>query len=401
MTLITILEDQETINIEEDDDGIEREIENDGEQDDVPPFDPTKIRVDTRNPTISLILERIKYQELDLEPDFQRSAGIWNKEAQSRLIESILVRIPLPSFYIDASNDDKWLIVDGQQRLSTLKAFVLDKTLRLTNLEYLKEFNKKSYDELPRSLQRRILETAITVNIIEYGTPENVKFHIFKRINTGGLPLSSQEIRHVLYQGKATQLLKELSKSTDFKETIGINEEVKNNKFVARMVDKEFILRFLAFYITPYMEYTKTSLEDFLNDTMKNINNSPDQVLKLYEEKFYLSMRTAKKLFGEFAFRKLTRDSQNKQRKYPPNKALFEVWSVNLACLDVENLKLLEQKKENVNNKFLDLIDYQGDNLGMQEKCKKFIVAITYGTSQVQRVHFRFKCIKNLIEEIL
>ncbi|MFM7191759.1 MAG: DUF262 domain-containing protein, partial [Microcystaceae cyanobacterium] len=88
------------------------------------------------------------------------------------------------------------------QRLSTLKAFVLDKNFKLTGLEYLTEFNDKGFDELPRNYQRRIEETEIIVNSIEQDTSENVKFHIFKRINTGGLPLSSQEIRHVIYQKK-------------------------------------------------------------------------------------------------------------------------------------------------------------------------------------------------------
>lgn len=98
------------------------------------PFDPSKIRVDTRPLTIDLVLKRIKLSEIDLAPSFQRHADIWTPTAKSRLIESILIRIPLPAFYMDATNEDKWLVIDGLQRLSTLKKFAIDKELRLTNL---------------------------------------------------------------------------------------------------------------------------------------------------------------------------------------------------------------------------------------------------------------------------
>src|SRR6266852_5027276 len=138
--------------------GIDQEdIENDERI--TEPFDPALIRVDTRPMTIDLLRLRIEDQELDLAPGFQRKGGIWKDDAQSRLIESMLVRIPLPAFYMDATNDEKWLVVDGLQRLTTLKRFMIDKQLRLSGLEFLKSLEGKSYDELPRHYQRRIAET--------------------------------------------------------------------------------------------------------------------------------------------------------------------------------------------------------------------------------------------------
>jgi hypothetical protein len=230
------------------------------------PFDPTLIRVSSKVSTIDLLVSRLQKGEFNLAPDFQRKGGIWSLGAQGRLVESLLIRIPLPAFYIDASDDDKWVVVDGLQRLTTLKNFIVDKTLRLTDLEFLKALTGKKYDELPRNFQRRIDETQVTLYLIEPGTPQEVKFNIFKRINTGGLPLSAQEIRHALNQGQVTRFLKELAESREFLKAT--TNSIRDD----RMGDKEFVLRFLAFSIVPYTEYRSKDFDSFLNDRMADIN---------------------------------------------------------------------------------------------------------------------------------
>lgn len=128
----------------------------------IQPFDPELIRVETRPMTIDLLLRRISYEELDLTPDFQRKDGIWNPRTKSRLIESILIRIPLPAFYMDATDEDKWVVIDGLQRLTTLKMFVNDQSLKLSDLEFLTHLEGKTFNDLPRNLQRRINETQVT-----------------------------------------------------------------------------------------------------------------------------------------------------------------------------------------------------------------------------------------------
>lgn len=154
------------------------------------PFDPSKIRVETKNTQMDALIKRIKRDEVDLSPDFQRGTMVWTPQTQSRLIESMLIRIPLPAFYMDATDDDRWLVVDGLQRLNTIKQFVVTQEMCLTGLEFLTEYNGKYFGELPRSLQRRIEETDIVIYQIQPGTPHRVKFDIFRRIVSTGRNLT-------------------------------------------------------------------------------------------------------------------------------------------------------------------------------------------------------------------
>ncbi|MCD8486904.1 MAG: DUF262 domain-containing protein [Desertifilum sp.] len=356
-----------------------------GEEEITEPFDPTKIRVDTRPMTIDLVLDRIIHDELDLAPEFQRHPGIWRNVARSRLIESILIRIPLPAFYMDATDDDKWLVIDGLQRLTTLKQFVIDKQLRLRGLEYLTEINGKTYDNLPRKYQRRILETQITVYLIEKGTPPEVKFNIFRRINTGGLPLSPQELRHALNQGKATKFLAQLADSREFKQVTCLT----NTRKQLRMEDRDFVLRFLAFSITPYNDYKAKSLDVFLNETMADINTKSDQDLNHLKHKFLQVMVVVYEIFGEYAFRK--RSLENPNQKNPLNKALFEAWSVNFSNLNDQQIQILRERKETLIDKFINLMN----------KDDKFMNSISQGTDSSSKVKYRFSTIENLIKEVL
>ncbi|MGE3728549.1 MAG: DUF262 domain-containing protein, partial [Candidatus Sericytochromatia bacterium] len=118
------------------------------------PFDPSQIDVVSETLSLDAIIERIRHDEIDMNTDFQREAELWKPDQMSRLIESILIRFPLPVFYFDASDNDKWLIVDGLQRLSSIQKFVIEEELALVGLEFLSELKGKKYSELHRSYQR-------------------------------------------------------------------------------------------------------------------------------------------------------------------------------------------------------------------------------------------------------
>jgi hypothetical protein len=339
------------------------------ENEEFQPFDPEKISIDTKPITMDTCLRRLEQGTIILNPDFQRNE-VWTMEKKCRLIESLMLKIPLPMFYVSADEKGHFYVVDGLQRLSTIRSFVLgDKFLstkeqqfkgegfKLNELEFWgKQYNDLNFNKLPINIQNRILETGFTFTIINPGTPEEVKRNIFKRINTGGEPLTPQEIRHALYIGESTKLLLRLSQTKGFLEATG--SSVKSN----RMIDREIILRCLAFNVRSYTNYPKNNdMDSFLSDTMRIINIMPsltgkegekvfrdeisrEQVLlneiQVLEKKFNNAMKRGKEIFGEHAFRK----SYPGKRRTPINKALFEVWGTLLG-------KLTEKEYENLNNK--------------------------------------------------
>jgi hypothetical protein len=343
------------------------------------PFDTGLIRVETKPSTIDLLLQRMRHDEIDLQPEFQRKGGIWKPAAQSRLIESLLIRIPLPAFYMDATDEEKWLVVDGLQRLTALKNFIIDKRMRLSGLEFLTQFHNKSYDDLPRNFQRRIAETQVTIYLIEKGTPPAVKFNIFKRINTGGLPLSTQEIRHALNQGRVTRYLARLANSSEFKHAT--HNSIRDD----RMADRECVLRFLAFTISPYTKYRAKDLDGFLNENMATMNHMADHELESLAQQFFRALKASNSIFGKYAFRKPKRDYLS-----PINKTLFETWTVNLnKCDDIE-LELLTERRNDVRQHFANLMND-----------REFDKSITTSTGNVRTVRYRFASIENLIKEVL
>ncbi len=340
------------------------------------PFDPTRIKISTREPSVYLVMERIRRGEVDLAPDFQRSGDIWPLRTQSRLIESILLRIPLPVFYMAADPDDNWQVVDGLQRLGTLRNFIIHKKLRLRGLEYLSQFEGHDYDQLPRPMQRRITETQLSCHVIETGTPPEVMFNVFKRINTEGKPLVGQEIRHALNPGSARDLLRELAESPEF---LRATDGTVNPK---RMADRECVLRFLAFRSLGDESYGG-KLDEFLMTAMKHLNGAPGSHSALRED-FRRAMSLAWDLFGKEAFRKPNRPGYKRWRS-PVNKPLFESLSVALAEVP-ENGVELRGRKDEVAAELDDLMENA-----------EFFESISVGTQATRQVKIRFGRMRELV----
>uniref|UniRef100_UPI002B056A9E DUF262 domain-containing protein n=2 Tax=Aeromonadaceae TaxID=84642 RepID=UPI002B056A9E len=258
------------------------------------PFSTKDIKVNTQTIALSALIARLNYDEIDLQPTFQRKSGLWTNTQMSRLIESILLKMPLPIFYFDVSEPGRWLVVDGLQRLSAIKRFAVDnkRPLKLTNLEFLGELNGLTYADLPRPMQRVIDETQIVTYQIEPQTPKEVRYSIFNRINTGGLKLNSQEIRQALNQkGIAVKFLKDECESIDFKRVVNIRTD--------RMLDRELALRFFAFRLLKIDDNFK-SLSSFLDRAMERIdeNKYVSSELKILSDDFRRALRISEAIFG-------------------------------------------------------------------------------------------------------
>lgn len=350
------------------------------------PFDPNLIRIKRDPFTLGELIDKMEYNEVKFDTSFQRKSDLWGATKQSRLIESLLLRLPLPAFYFDEIVENEqsitdrrtiWQVIDGLQRCSAFNNFIVKQTLRLKNLEFLTQFNGFSFSELPRELQRRIKQTPITTYILEKGTPDAVKFNIFKRINTGGLVLTPQEIRHAMNQGVAANTIAELANLEEFKIVTCyiISPE--------RMEDRDFVTRFVSFYLLGYNNY-EPDLDSFLTKGMGMIKKlSQDELLNM-EVAFVRAMNLARQLFGWDAFRKRT---DPYARRRPINKALFEVESVVYAKMSESQIQQLLQHKDLFKIKFMEL-----------NKDERFRYAISSGTGQKDSVIRRYSEFIKIIE---
>ena len=361
-------------------DGVETELEDTDEEINTP-FDPEMIRIRTTNLLVSHLVSRIDHGEIDLAPDFQRLAGIWQPRSKSRLIESLLLRIPIPVFYVAADDTDSWSVVDGIQRMTTIHGYFKN-GFPLQKLEYLTWLNGSTHEDLPRRFQRRISETQLIVNIIDAGTPPEVMFNVFLRINTGGVPLNRQEIRHTLNPGPARDYLRQLAQSQEF--LLATRQTISPN----RMADRECVLRFLAFYMDSWETYSSNDLDSYLGRAMGKLNALHNQQRTKTAQDFRKALKAAYEIFGDDTFRKITPSGP---RRHPVNRALLESWCVCLARCSSLEIEALIGYKEDLRAGFVSLL----------EKDYDFERSISHSTGLSGQIRKRFDAIDKLVGSFL
>lgn len=348
------------------------------------PFDPTLVDARPKQMTAQQVLQKIARGSIWLQPDFQRNI-VWDEVRKSRLIESLLLKIPLPAFYLDAAQEDRWQVIDGLQRLSTLEAFVNQQSLRLKGLEYLLDLEGKNFSELSQIDQDRIEETELTLIMLHPQTPKKVKYTIFRRVNTGGMALTDQEIRYALYEGPARNFLRDLAQSEDF--LVATNGMVDS----MRMEDRECVLRFLAFHQNPYNIALQgdavISFDDLLNQTMEDLNKPEITPImrQQYADDFRASLRKAHALFDDLAFREV-RDQHDTG---PFRKALFEVWSVLLCGYTLEAVQ-----REPVRDAIVKA------SIAAMTNDAAFLASIQPGANDRQSILTRFNTIDKLLRDM-
>lgn len=335
------------------------------------PIDTLLIRNESR--TVFDVLRRIEKGTFVMDPDFQRDF-IWKEEKQVKLIESVLMRIPLPVFYLAENQDGQMVVVDGLQRLSTFQRYVNNSfPLKLPKQS---ELNNKRFRDLSPKLQNRIEDCNLVLYIIDAKVPNQALLDIFERVNSG-LPLTRQQMRNCLFTGAATKLLKDEANLELFKKATG------GSLNTATMRDREFINRFCAFHILPLSLY-KGDMDDFLAQALEEMNQQDQQKLDTISAEFRKSLKNNMIVFGKHAFRK---HSPMRDSRSVINASLWDVMSTGFTQYS-ENV--VEANKKQLQKAVQALFNET-----------KFDDAITLGTNQVDRVKSRFNLFHEMLEEVL
>lgn len=353
------------------------------------PYDPEKIKVRTDKMSLAQVSAMIDNGDIDLTPPFQRNL-VWDPFKKSRLIESILLRIPLPMFYFAEELEGRLTIIDGLQRISTIKEFMENK-FPLKNLQYLENCEGRYFkdDGNKKGLEAKYVRwfnlTNISANIIDPISPSQVKFDIFRRINAGGKPLNNQEIRNCLAEQGLRNTLKAMVSTTEFKTA------TDNSVRTTRMDDQEIALRFLAFEelfsrdgnIDDYSGYMESFLDDYTELHKKDTPQDFEGKVQL----FVNAMKNATYLIGgRYAFRKILPESINPNaRKQILNKALFVVTSLLLSQYPYQ--------KVIVHNKKGQLTEIIADTIVEDDQLYNYL---SYSTNSKANMLYVFKIFNEL-----
>lgn len=255
---------------------LEPEIDADArDPDEIPPKNRTVI-TQPYDLVVESLATQIEKKTLFLQPSFQRGY-VWPIATASKLIESILLSIPIPPCYLSQNDNFEIDVIDGQQRLTSIHKF-LDNQFPLTGLVVLSEYNDKRFFELPPKMRRKIETQTIRCIIISNESHPDIKFDVFERLNTNTIPLNAQELRNCIYRGTLNKTLREFSEDSTWLKIIGRKTPDK------RMGDVELILRFYAFRYLGLESY-RTPMKNWLNDAADaGRKMSPEQIETLQED---------------------------------------------------------------------------------------------------------------------
>ncbi|MCY4256097.1 MAG: DUF262 domain-containing protein [Gammaproteobacteria bacterium] len=334
------------------------------------PLDSLLIRDERR--TIHDVIRRIDQKNYVMDPDFQRDF-IWAEDKQSKLIESVIMRIPLPVFYLAEDHEGRMVVVDGLQRLSTFNRFVKG-DLRL-KLPDRKELDGQRFSDLSPKIQNRIEDCNLIFYIVDVKVPERARLDIFERVN-GGVPLTRQQMRNCLFQGRATKFLKAESRTKVFWDATGRSLNQKT------MRDREFVNRFCAFQVLQMSDY-RGDMDDFLALCLQKMNQMEPSDLDRLATQFRQGLSNNFKVFGKHAFRK---HQPGQQARNVLNASLWDVMATGLSRYERGQV---QERAKHLRKAMHGLMGNYG-----------FIDAISRGTSSTYMVKERFRLSRKMLMEV-
>ncbi|EKZ9002382.1 GmrSD restriction endonuclease domain-containing protein [Vibrio fluvialis] len=389
-------------------------IENDDEKEAVGPILQGKTKIRQLTPVVSLIFDRLSFGEIELQPDFQRKDRVWPEPRKSKLIESILMGLPLPVFYFAERPNGDWVIVDGLQRITTIYDFMRG-DFSLNGLEVLSELNGKSFSGLERAEQRKIREYPLTAHLIDMATDkDNIIVELFHRINTYGVKLSEQEIRSALNKGTSVKFLRYLASTPEFKSVT--QGKIKPD----RQKDMELCLSALSFMLNGYKSFDnqynkylsdameslnahdiKLDDESLLDEGMSKLSAEHSPVYSLIAEKFKNGLKIAEDVFGDYAFKKVP----DSAKKVPISKPLFELIVTYFAELSEEQAQQVVSRSDELIDMLYEAIDKDSADYANWESSKYekegrgLQYSISQSTGKTVTVRYRFESFREILKQ--
>ncbi len=299
--------------------------------------------------SVQYLYDLMKKGKIILEVPFQRKQ-IWKSDKASSLIESIIMNVPIPPLYFAEEDSGNWLVLDGLQRLSSIRNFY-DNEFHLSKLEVLSELNKRKYKDLPPKSKSLLDDGMLRVNVIKKDSHRDIKYDIFMRLNRGAVTLNYQELRNCMYRGNLNDAAKELcEENSDFLKIL------KQKKPHQRYLDVEFVIRYFAISDNiavnsegdVYLKDYKGKLVQFLNEYMDEHKDCTNEEKQSYKNRFNSTIEKVVTVFGvDKAFRDISTEN---------TKIYKTIADIIMPSLERMNKEYVEDNKELIYNRLAEFL---------------------------------------------
>ena len=346
-----------------------------------------KIFSESKDPEVDGLYNKYKSGRLTLQPAYQREY-VWDSKKASKLIESVLLAIPLPIIYLSQEKDGRENAIDGQQRLTSFFAFIDGKFpdgkfFKLSGLKVLPKLNGNSFSELDETDQAKIKYYTIRTVTFQNGSDEDLKFEIFERLNTGSVQLNDQELRNCIYRGPLNDALKDMARDPDFMHICGFKAADK------RMRDVDLVLRFIAFRHYSYLKY-KPPIKSFLNTVARELKNISDADLIKLKKSFRNACQNIRSLLDTNSFRTFYAGAKDNPEGHWEIKFNFSLFDILMYTFAEADKNQVYANLDCIRESFIDLMTTD----------ENFIKSIEISTSSIQAVKQRFDIWRLRLDQI-
>ena len=335
--------------------------------------------------SIEALVARISRNGLILQPEFQRDY-VWSPAKASALVESVLMRIPLPVVYLAETAEGDWEVVDGQQRLTSLHSYVVGQfpdgtAFRLGQMNVRNDVKGKAFKNLSKADQNAILNYTLRAVILQNESHPDLKFEVFERLNCGSVQLKDAELRNCMYRGPYNDMLNELAENPFL---LKVRHAETPHK---RMEDRQLILRFLAMKRNSHLNF-KGGMKQFMNREMEEHRHESLAEISTLKALFESAIECAWAVFGPNAFRRWSRGDDSSPEGQWETKLNVALWDTVLYTFAFFEKRQIVPVADAIREEFLDLMSDDD----------RFVDFIGRTTDKPDRVRYRAETWRKRLE---